>query len=156
MLQHDLRIVRRIVIEEWECSAHAGPWQIVICIPEITRKGVPMATANLLPTDVSKFRLELTKDGAVIPMPSDTTFSVISSDPVALEATIATMSTGVPAVQVRLLTATQPDTTITVSDNKGSQPATQVFSSSGVVPVGGTAISINLASVETTTQPAPV
>ena len=157
MHQHDPCLIRRTVtiIEEFGCG-QPGPWRIVLGIPEITRKGVPMANFPVRNDEILTFPLLLLANGQVTPTPPGDTFFAVSSDPAVLQAVIGTMSaTGLPALVINRLTlAMASDVTVTVSDSAGSTPATQVFSADGVVP-GAMVVSIDTANVVRTSQPAP-
>jgi hypothetical protein len=157
MHPHHPCLILEIIIREYACPP-AGPRHIVLGIPEITKKGLPVANFPVSPTDLLRFPLIYMSAGAVVPAPAGATFTVTTSAPNVLKAEIGTMSaSGLPALVINRIAMTMPDdVTVTVTDSIGSVPATQIFSADGAVPVpDGVSISIDTVNVERGTQPAP-
>jgi hypothetical protein len=153
MHPHHPCLIREIIIREYACPP-TGPRHIVLGIPEITRKGQPVANFPVRSDEIVSLPLLLQSNGAVVPTPPGDTFTAVSSDPSALNAVIGTMSNGLPALVINRLTLAMNDVTVTVSDSAGSTPATQVFTSADAPPVAAD-ISIDTTNVERSTQPVP-
>ena len=128
--------------------------QIRLALPSITRKGVLMANFELANDEVATIPI-LVDDaaGQPVPAPAGDVFSVVSSNPASLGATIGTTAAGNPAVILTPLVQASPNLSIMVGDSAGLSTFTQ-----GVDIVGDTtpkAITLDLTKVTETSQPVP-
>lgn len=92
-------------------------------------------------------------DGTVEPVPAGDVFTVVSSNPTSLGATIGVDAFGAPAVVLTPLVAASPNLTITVSDSSGLAQAIQLVDI--VVDVKDTNILLDIADAATKPQPVP-
>jgi len=128
--------------------------QIRLALPSITRKGVLMANFELANDEVATIPI-LVDDagGAPVPAPAGDVFSVVSSNPASLGATIGTTAAGTPAVVLTPLVQASPNLSIVVSDSAGLSSFTL-----GIDIVADTtpkAITLDLTKVTEATQPVP-
>lgn len=103
-----------------------------------------IATIPIMTTDAG---------GTVVPAPVGDKFTVVSSNPTSLSASIGQTSTGNPAVVLTPLVQASPGLSITVSDSAGLAQDTQLVDI--VQDVSPKNVVLDLADATTTTQPTP-
>lgn len=91
--------------------------------------------------------------GTVEPVPAGDVFTVVSSNPASLGATVGQDAGGNPAVVLTPLVAASPNITITVSDSAGLAALTQLVDI--VTDVTDTNIILDLADAKHVSQPVP-
>jgi hypothetical protein len=127
--------------------------RLKLCLPTLTRNGETVDFQLANDTIATIPILALDAAGAAVPAPTSDTFSVVSSDPTSLGASIGTDASGSPAVVLTPLVQVSPGLTITVSDSAGLTSDAQVVDI--VADLAPKAISLDTADATTTTQAAP-
>jgi hypothetical protein len=142
------------MVGEIERLLNAKPARIALAIPQLTRKGVPMANYELANDTVATIGIMTTDaNGDVVPMPAGDVFTVVSSNPASLTAAIGATAAGGPAVVLTPLVKVSPGLTVTVSDSKGLPQDVQIVDI--VNDVTPRNVVLDLAGAATVAQPVP-
>jgi hypothetical protein len=143
------------VLAALERRAKQRPVRIDLALPEVkTKEGTKMANFELQDDKVYTIPI-LTRDAAgdVVAAPAGDTFSVVSSNPASLDATVGADANGAPAVVLTPMVQASPNLTVTVSDSAGLEVDTQGFDIVG--DLTPKAIGLDLSGATTTDQPVP-
>lgn len=133
---------------------HRRATRIALELPSIRKKGVLMPNFELPNDEVVTITIKTTDSaGAVVPVPAGDTFSVVTSNPASLSATIGKDAGGNPALVLAALVQASPGLTVTVTDSAGLP---QAILAVDIVPdVAPTNVILDLPDATHTTQAVP-
>lgn len=129
--------------------------RIRLALPVVTKKGVIMANFELANDEVATIPI-LVDDaaGAAVPAPTGDTFTVVSSNPASLGATIGVVAGGTaPALVLTPLVQASPGLSVTVSDSSGLASFTQLVDI--LEDTTPKAITLDVAAATEASQPVP-
>jgi hypothetical protein len=128
--------------------------RIRLGLPARTKRGKPMPNFELPNDEVVTITIQTTNSaGTVEPVPTGDVFTVVSSNPTSLGATVGVDASGAPAVVLTPLVQTSPNITITISDSAGLPALTQLVDI--VEDVTPSNIILDLADATHVSQPVP-
>ena len=131
------------------------PTRLHLAIPIIKKGKFPMANFELPNDWVLDIPIQVTNStGIVEPLPPGDVFTVVSSNPAALNAVVSTDASGNPIVQVNALIPVGTNYSVTLSDTAGLTVDVQLFDI--IVDQTATNTFLDMAGATHTTQAVPV